>query len=51
MILEESEDDWWRGRNMESGQDGWFPSNYVEMVKAHFLSHRHGIPMEHIESN
>jgi hypothetical protein len=30
MILEESEDDWWRGRNMESGADGWFPSNYVE---------------------
>ena len=32
LILEESEDDWWRGRNLENGQDGWFPSNYVELV-------------------
>ena len=32
LILEESEDDWWRGRSIENGQDGWFPSNYVEMV-------------------
>ena len=32
LILEESEDDWWRGRSLENGQDGWFPSNYVEMV-------------------
>jgi len=32
LILEESEDDWWRGRNMENGQDGWFPSNYVELA-------------------
>jgi len=31
LILEESEDDWWRGRNLENGQDGWFPSNYVEL--------------------
>lgn len=34
LILEESEDDWWRGRNMETGHDGWFPSNYVEHVAA-----------------
>merc|ERR1712131_104757 len=33
LILEESEDDWWRGRNLENGQDGWFPSNYVELCK------------------
>ena len=33
LILEESEDDWWRGRNMETGHDGWFPSNYVEHVR------------------
>jgi len=33
LILEESEDDWWRGRSLESGQDGWFPSNYVEMIQ------------------
>ena len=33
LILEESEDDWWRGRSLENGQDGWFPSNYVEMVR------------------
>jgi len=32
LILEESEDDWWRGRNMENGQDGWFPSNYVDLA-------------------
>ena len=39
MILEESEDDWWRGRNMESGADGWFPSNYVEYVSHYYQNH------------
>ena len=29
VVLEESEDKWWRGRNLETGEDGWFPSNYV----------------------
>ena len=32
LVLEQSEDAWWRGRNEESGHDGWFPSNYVEPV-------------------
>ena len=32
IVLEQSEDDWWRGRNDESGAEGWFPSNYVDMV-------------------
>lgn len=39
LILEESEDDWWRGRNLESGQDGWFPSNYVELPPGYVPSY------------
>ena len=39
LVLEQSEDAWWRGRNEESGQDGWFPSNYVEPVII-FAGHR-----------
>lgn len=46
MILEESEDDWWRGRNMESGQDGWFPSNYVEMIQSETNNTQQQQPVE-----
>lgn len=40
LILEESEDDWWRGRNLENGQDGWFPSNYVELPLGYTPSYK-----------
>jgi len=43
LILEESEDDWWRGRNLENGQDGWFPSNYVELPPGYAKVYHQGI--------
>ena len=36
VVLEQSEDAWWRGRNEETGHEGWFPSNYVEPVSKYF---------------
>lgn len=30
LVIEQSEDAWWRGRNEETGTEGWFPSNYVD---------------------
>ena len=33
MILQDPRgQNWWRGRNLENGQEGWLPSNYVKMV-------------------
>ena len=33
MVIEKSNDGWWRGRN-DAGGVGWFPSNYVEEVNS-----------------
>lgn len=38
IVLQQSEDAWWRGRNEESSSEGWFPSNYVDMVSVIKLS-------------
>lgn len=32
QIIEEVNTDWWRGRDLQTGQEGLFPSNYVRIV-------------------